>query len=191
MRRRGRGMRVVIYDRDARPGVLPVAWAVGSAVLHWGRQLGVESWAEAYAELGWLRAHRLEPIRELQVWSHGLPGRPVIGGKSANLQQLADALGPDPGLELVWFRACDVAKGASGRRFLAQAVAALGCTVAAHTQVISAGGPLGPLGQRGLVALQPGELPTWSDYWDGATVSTLAMRIPEKKARRWRYVERG
>lgn len=169
------GLRLLVFDTTCRPkgpGVgLSTAWSVG-ARLYRARGLvdasmGVRSWAEA---LDFLASYGgSAPIREIQYWGHGTFGKvwvakdPLDAARlsSAELRapldrvrdRLAEARreGHEP---LVWLRTCEAFGGRSGHAFATALASRLGARVAGHTHVI------GVL-QSGLVALRPGESPSW------------------------------
>ena len=162
--------RVMIFDSGARPRVLPLAWRAGS-LIDGARSYGVRSWGEAYAQL---QAHRVShgPIREIQVWSHGYPGRPMIGPDGPDLDALRSAAGDQ--LSLIWWRSCDVHRS---HRFARDASRILGATSVGHCAVISA--PI-PWQQRAICALRPGEDPWWDPSGEGLRAcSALRMRVPD------------
>lgn len=185
--------RVVLWDRHERPRVLPVAWSVGGA-LHGGVSYGVDSWGEAFSTL---RRHRLRfgPIKTLQLWGHGYRNGPAISGdvlvtgdRPAHVgrhtfDDLAAAAGP--GQDIVMFRSCQMAQNQYAMRVASMAFA---CPVAAHTRVTNAPNPLT---QRGFVIVEPGELATYPDDYDGSTLFTLAMNFDRRTARGRRNYAKG
>lgn len=169
------GLRLLVFDTTCRPkgpGVgLSTAWSVG-ARLYRARGLvdasmGVRSWAEA---LSFLASHGgAEPIREIQYWGHGTFGKVWVAKDALDTSRLASpelrvpldrvrdrlAAAREEGHEpLVWLRTCEAFGGPSGHTFAAALASRLGARVAGHTHVI------GVL-QSGLVALRPGEAPSW------------------------------
>lgn len=167
----------VVYDRAER-SPLRTLWALGMAVNRTRHDIAARSWADAYAKLRELSLQR--PIRELHVWGHGAPARPLIDGRSVNLDALAAAL---PDLELVWWRSCSVHRGVRGKEFAIQAVRTLHATSVGHCQVISSPNFLR---QRGICAytkaqLLSGKAPWWDNEGRGLPgVSTLRMTVPRK-----------
>lgn len=185
--------RVVLWDRREKPAVLPIAWDIGGA-LHGGISYGVDSWGEAYSTL---RRHRLRygPIKTFQLWGHGYRNGPAISGEvmvtgdrpahvgRPNFAELADAVGP--GVEFVAFRSCQMAQN---QYAMAVAARTFQCPVAAHTRVTNAPNPLT---QRGFVIIEPGELGTWPDDYDGSTLFTLVMNFDRRTARGRRNYAKG
>ncbi len=173
-----RPTRIVIRDA-AEPSHLRYWWAIGAAVISGADVvLAVRSWDEAYTRLeAVVRKQGLvgRPV-DLQVWGHGYQGAPLIAGKAVSLPMLADALVLTHESSTVWFRACDVAEGPAGHRFMAEAVVEIGCTVVAHCAVISL--PY-PWEQREICALRPGEPVWWSLSGEELqSCSTFRMTVP-------------
>lgn len=190
-----RSDRVLLYDASgwvpqgtsrATQAVLSTAWACGSRAFP-GRSIGADSWSEAYALLAEHRRDR-GAIRTLHVWGHGRAGRPYLGPRGrVDLQQLADAVGR--GLELVWWRSCNVHRDPD---FAHAVTRTLGAISVGHCEVISA-----PYfwSQRAVCGLWPGEEPFWRKV-DGVwvndrgralpAVSTFRARAPYNHVDAWR-----
>lgn len=174
---------MLLYDEAVRPRMLPRVWSLPGPLRGRTQVHGVRSWDASYALL-----EQLPPgsIRELQLWCDERRGVPRIADQIVDLIRLADALGvdpasPDPSLELVWFRCCDVARSWD---FMRAAARVLGCSVAAHTVPIP---KLLALRQRGLCVVTTDDAERacpW--YGDGAALpaaSALQVQLP-RRARR-------
>lgn len=163
--------KIVAYDA-AEGGFLGFAWGFGTAVLAGADyRVPARSWAEL---VDWLAVHGTSawaPV-DLQVWSHGAPGAPLIARRRPNLGALAEQL---PTGSTVWWRACDVHGGPDGHAF-ARDVAARGLTSVGHCAVVS--WPW-PLEQREICALRPGESVWWSESGSELrSCGTLRMTVP-------------
>ena len=78
------------------------------------------------------RASKAQGDIELHYWGHGAPGAPLVNDRPPPIHDWRwSAIGT------VWFRCCDVFRGAKGADF-ARELAARGCRVVAHTVVIGA-----------------------------------------------------
>jgi hypothetical protein len=166
------GLRLLIYDRTCRGGVLPGlshAWGAGrrlyGALGRLDAALPAASWGEA---LEWLAEVRPgEPIAEIQFWGHGRWGLAriaeealdvtALGAGHAHQQRLARvAARMLRGVEgLWWFRTCETFGTSRGHDFARAWSRFFGCRAAGHTYVIG-------FWQSGLHSLLPGEEPRWS-----------------------------
>ena len=182
-------MRVIIYDASEK-SYLGRSWKIGAALF---KARGVvdliipaHSWDEAFKALGDLPPRS---VKRIQVWGHGSPGRPLIAGERAPTQALIGVLRSVMfgAFSSIWFRACSVAQGDDGKRWVGHVAQAAGCRVAAHTFIV------GPW-QSGLRVALPDDPPSWSSregndpatgehLWSrpGAvrTVSMMAADIPD------------
>lgn len=174
-------LRIVVYDA-AEKGFpwLGVWWAIGATVLSGADvKIGARSWVEAIARIESAVHRRPDRAIDLQIWSHGYQGAPLIAGEGLrpHLRALANALPWATEGTTVWFRACDVAEGARGHAFMRDAVAELCVPVIAHCAVISL--PY-PWQQREVCALRPGEAVWWSlTGSELPSCSTLRMKPPQ------------
>ena len=177
---------MLLYDESIRPRLLSRLWSLSSRLDTSTRIYGVSSWDELYARLELIQ-RAPGPIRELQLWCDEWRSVPQIADQIVDLLRLADALGvdpsdPEPHLELVWFRCCDVARSWD---FMRAAARVLGCPVAAHTVAVC--GPL-TLRQRGLCVVTPADAEhpgPW--YGDGASLpaaSALQVQLSGRVRRR-------
>lgn len=164
-------LRVVVYDA-AEGGVLGASWWLGSSLLSGADvRIAATSWDGAIAAVRDVGA--AWPV-DLQIWGHGAPGVPYLAGVplGSRLDTLAASV---PAGSVVWWRSCDVHRGAAGAAF-ARAVTTRGLTSVGHCTVIS--WPY-PWQQGEICALRPGE-----DVWwpaDGAGLrgcGTLRMSVP-------------
>lgn len=114
------------------------------------------SWPEAVYELGRAQDRHGRAIREMHVWSHGVPGIPLLGGlMGPPLPQLAAAL---PQLAVAWWRGGAVHAGEEGRMFAACATEHLSAVSVGHCA------PTQYCRGRAMAtcALRRGEVPTWT-----------------------------
>lgn len=88
--------------------------------------------------------------QHVQIFGHGSPGRPLIGGKSLPAIDIRWAMVS----RSVWFRSCAVAQGARGIAFM-ETIAAHGVDVAAHLSNI------GGLGHSNLVGVRARRRAFW------------------------------
>lgn len=164
------GLRVLVYDTTERAAPwLSTWWALGSLVSRSDLVIRADGWPSAYRAL----ARVTLPIDLLQVWGHGDDGRPLLGGGTVDLDELARVLPPT---SAVWWRSCEVHRGTRGAWFAVDVTTRLRCTSVGHCVVVSAPNPLV---QGAVCALRPGETPWWPV--DGAGLrgcSTLRMTIP-------------
>lgn len=153
----GRPGTVLVYDTtERRAPWLSRWWSLGSLISRSAVVIPAASWSEAYDRLGEIR----DPVDLVQVWGHGDDGAPLIAGRDVNLRALAGALPTlHPASEL-WWRSCEVHRGAAGRQFAADAVRILGCVSVGHCKVISWPNPLR---QAAICALRPTDPGPW---WD-------------------------
>lgn len=150
----------------------------------WWMQLGASAFVGAFDRTASVRTlpqfyaalQRYPDATHVQVWGHGSPGRPGIGGKAI-----------DPGDDawrtlrggVVWFRSCKVAQGVEGKAFCAE-LSLMGVSVAAHLSNI------GALGHSHLVGAQAHTVPWWSATqkpkhshpFAPRTVPPFAMALP-------------
>ena len=168
------------------------SWMVcGQIARQAGRfELGLKapSWGYAAAMLA-IRADMAgKPWDMVQLWSHGVPGHPYMGGDKYTaredkeaLRMIGNVMNPKG---TVWFRSCAVFSGSVGHDFAQRAAGLLGCRVAGHTFNI------GPW-QSGLHTLAPGDQPKWSTVegnrdgtplwsapWEPNTITALQWTIP-------------
>jgi hypothetical protein len=172
------GVRVLIYDTNERGWpFLSTWWALGSLISGADYVIAAETWADAYDGL----AEIDQPLDLVSVWGHGDDGRPLIRGRSVDLVELGQSMRTaDPGTEL-WWRSCQVHRGAKGQRFAEDVTRIVGCVSVGHCVVVSAPNPLW---QGAICALRPGQRPWWPA--DGAGLpgcSTLRMTPPPKAYR--------
>ena len=182
--------------------VIPIglthSWVVGGRLykaLRWVDECqGFDSWETA---LHWLATFKSDrPIRQIQIWGHGSPGKSWMSGESLtyrsvtrpDVQKIAERMTDDG---VIWFRSCSVFGGTLGKKFAVAWANSLKCRIAAHTY------PIGPL-QSGLHSLGPGEEPKWPDNegvaegepynilrfrrsmpWSPNTVTMLRSTIPK------------
>lgn len=194
-----RSMQNVIGDLDVDiPIGLTHSWVAGGRLykaLRWVDECqGFDKWETA---LHWLATFKSpSPIRQIQIWGHGSPGKSWMSGESLtyrsvtrpDVQKIAERMTDDG---VIWFRNCSVFCGLKGKEFAKSWANELGCRIAAHTYVI------GPL-QSGLHSLGPGEEPDWPDGeginegtpgkvlscrssmpWSPNTVFMLKSKVPE------------
>ncbi len=167
------GLRVLVYDTTERGApYLSAWWALGSLISGADVVVGADTWADAYDRL-----HELsQPVDLVSVWGHGTAGKPVIAGRTVDLVQLGQALRTIRPTGAVWWRSCEVHRGAAGHAFARAVTERLGCASVGHTAVVSAPNPLV---QRGICALRPGETPWWPLDGRGLpSCSTLRMSVP-------------
>jgi len=133
------GLRILIFDAEADPAVLPIAWRVGSWLQPFDIVIAARSHDGAMSEL-LTKLDRVGPMRidEIHYYCHGSTARPVIGTQPMSRNALKIACGDRIDEDtLVWIRACDVARGEDGQRWMERSVELLGCAVAAHCFVVS------------------------------------------------------
>lgn len=178
-------MKIILFDASPN-GALGWSWAVGSFRPGWTR-IGVKSWNEASVKLNAVVRPGTR-IKELQIWGHGEPGKPLIAGKPpvsvlpTFMELLARLVTPG---SLVWFRSCSVFFGEKGRAFAERTANELNCRVAGHSHVI------GPW-QSGLFSVAPGmhqgwvdpePMVDWRDHKSGPfqprTIFCARMAVPE------------
>lgn len=97
-----------------------------------------------------MRAIAAYAPHHVQVFTHGSPGRPLIGGAALVASDVRWGVVRDS----VWFRACKVAQGAAGIKFM-ETLASQGVAVAAHLSNI------GGLGHSNLVGVRAGARAFW------------------------------
>jgi hypothetical protein len=159
------GLRLVLYDRTCLG--LTASWRAGSWLFQklgrFDAAYGAGSWDEG---LSWLAGtHPARPVREIQYWGHGQPGRLLLNRAPLDrtaldrqhplhslLAAIRGRLVPDE--SLWWFRTCLTFGGEPGHAFARDWTRFFGAPAAGHTHVI------GPL-QSGLHVLRPGEVPGW------------------------------
>jgi hypothetical protein len=171
-----RPLRIVVHDTAERGWPwLGVWWAIGARVLSGaGVVIGARSWEEAYDKL----AEIDRPVDLVSVWGHGTAGKPLIDGRAVDLVQLGQALRTVRPTSEIWWRSCEVHRGAVGHRFAEDVTRIVGCVSVGHTHVISAPNPLV---QRGICALRPGETPWWPHDGRGLPgCLTTRMTVPPK-----------
>ncbi len=180
---------VVAHDRTA--GLLSAAWWAGDLVDRTNHHRGVRSWR---ALIDWLRELVVagETVTQLHLWSHGNAGGPLINGAHPTDDELRQIAIVAPGLELVWFRSCDVGKRPAN---VQRMVGLLGCAVVCHCVVVATGErPLrgllarilpwrwrfAPWHQGRIVGLRPGQTPGWKPT-DAKLrgCSTTTMVVPD------------
>lgn len=129
--------RVIIYDTT--DATLSPVWALGARLyrrLGWCDEIsGAPTMAEAMISI---RArHARASVDEIQIWSHGSPGRLWWGRKALPPDVLAGyLLGTLRPGGLLWLRICAYVCGAPGRQAVHHLGRHLGATVAAHTHDI-------------------------------------------------------
>ena len=148
-------MNIILYDAsNNRPGLdLPDVWYGASMVLQAAGKfkyaIGVRSWSKVVFEFDGIPTASIDAM---QLWSHGMPGKPIIGnnGPSKNhLKQLSWIMKPNG---LIWLRCCSVLFGQSGIDAACRIADLTGCKVAAYTRVIG-------VWQSGLYVVTPGVKP--------------------------------
>lgn len=172
----------LIDDLDIELG-LTHSWWAGGRLFRRVRRLdhmhGFDTWGKALAWLATVESDK--PIREIQFWGHGSPGKVWIKAKPMTkhafedpaffgpLMQIRDRLTDDA---LIWFRTCATFCATRGREFATEWASQMNCRVAAHTYNIHAF-------QSGLHSLGPGETPRWPDtegIAEGTPDRPLALR---------------
>ncbi len=104
--------------------VLFVDVADTSTAAFWWRS-AAKLWAYAFDEvvdcrspddlLGHLAADASSGLEHAQLWGHGLPGKPLIGGQPLDARRV-EWLGARKAT--FWFRSCNVARGVAGKAFM-------------------------------------------------------------------------
>lgn len=164
---------VLAYDATpiaGKPLGVERMWARGAKLFapRFDVVIRATDWEQVLSEMETLRMQRGAHERiELQVWGHGAPGVPLIGGAGAPEGDRRWGA-----VDLVWFRSCSVSRTASGRDFM-KAIAAHGCDVAAHMVVI---GPWGA--QSCLYGLRAGAEPWWVNQDEVQTYIDLGTSRP-------------
>lgn len=171
------GLRVVVYDTTETGWPwLSRWWAAGARVSGADVVIPASSWADAYDAL-----HEISrPVDLLSVWGHGTAGAPVIDGRPVDLVQLGQAMRTIRADGAVWWRSCEVHRGAAGHAFARRVTERLGCSSVGHCVVVSWPNVAW---QGAICALRPGESPWWP--FDGRGLPgclTTTMRPP---ARAW------
>lgn len=173
-------MKIIFYDTtETRPtsmSPVPLSWLWKLGVSFSGADLvfPVSSWEEMYDRLA-----ELEVIDDIQVWGHGRPGGPLIAGRHPDLVMLAASLaGKTTPATTLWWRSCDVHRGAVGHAFARRVSLLLDVVSVGHCAVISWPNPLI---QKAICALRPEESPWWPEDGIGLkSVLTTTMRVPMK-----------
>lgn len=124
---------------------------------------GCQNWHEALLWLSSVSPHR--PIKEIQFWGHGTPGRswmlkdgcldyrsPYSARYGEMMRLIRSRLTPDA---RIWFRNCSVFAGKAGHDFAKSWTDFFQCRVSAHTHIIN-------FWQAGLHTARPGVEPHWS-----------------------------
>jgi hypothetical protein len=179
-------VKVIIYDASVGGflGASWASWAKVQAARGW-KVLGVKSWDDAIGKLTQRLLFEDGSVDEIQLWGHGSPGIPLIGGEQITTNVVVVLRRVLTAGSLVWFRMCSVFFGEKGRQFAEQTSRILGCRVAGHTHII------GPF-QSGLYSVSPGKGTDWdlrydatpwrkvvSGWWEPRTILCTRMSVPE------------
>lgn len=128
-------MRVIVYDpTDAQ---LSLFWKIG-AWLYCFLGFADKYFTDPDFETLLTKLPDAEKIAELQFWCHGKPGLLGWAGRGIPIHFFKKPLVKEGGL--MWFRACSVFSGISGRTYVGSIAAQMNCKVAAHTHKIGQGG---------------------------------------------------
>ncbi len=167
--------------------VLFVDVADGSPAAFWWRN-AARVWAGSFDIVAecyspedvyqYLASRLSDGLEHAQLWGHGFPGHPLIGGKPLDVQR--PEWGRARGASF-WFRSCNVAQGVRGRQFMA-GLAQWGISPVAHLSKV--GGVF--LSQSYLVGVRAGAKPWWSPDvavdgsapWLPRTVPVTQMTLP-------------
>lgn len=174
--------RILLYD-DVDTSPAGLAWR--AAVFLYGGSFDVVVPCVSVNSVYRVLRERADDIEHMQVWGHGLPGKPLIA-----LQPLDETRNEWIGARgaSVWFRSCRVASTYAGQQFM-NGLAQWGISPVAHLSKI--GGTL--LSQSYLVGIHDGArawwpvdlLPNNSMPWAPRTVPVTRMTLPS-----WTF-ERG
>ena len=156
----------LVEELDLELG-LSTSWWAGGKLFRTLRRLdhmrGFNNWPSALRWIADLEPTR--PIKEIQFWGHGSPGKVWILQKAMTALAFKYAPHRDPLMRiktrltdesLIWFRTCSTFCGTRGQAFAQTWADNMGCRIAAHTYII------GPF-QSGLHSVGPGEKPMWPD----------------------------
>lgn len=130
---------LVVYDATER-SALGLTWRAYAS-----------TFPDSFAVTDWAEVAQLQedlPGRDLQVWGHGLPGRPLIDGKAPRHRH------PWHLSRSAWFRSCSVAAEPTFLAHVAQSTYA-----AAHTGIVGTWAC-----QSRLYGLRPRERPWWPQH---------------------------
>jgi hypothetical protein len=154
----------VIEHSDIELG-LTTTWRLGGWMYRKLRTIdhvgGFNNWPEALEWAADVEPDR--PIKEIQYWGHGSPGKAWMGRKTLTKNAFEPGTNRDALMRiktrltedsLIWFRTCSMFSGDRGHDFAKVWADNMQCRIAAHTYII------GPF-QSGLHSLGPGEEPKW------------------------------
>jgi hypothetical protein len=124
-------MKVLIYDATDKSFV-GKTWKVGATLFRpfFHAVIPAHSWDDALSDLMLLALEKDRPITEVQLWSHGGQGQPLINKKPMPVDDYRVGV-----TKRWWFRCCYTLGGTAGHK-LANALAKRGIEVAGHTVVI-------------------------------------------------------
>ena len=150
-------MKAIIYDKTANLAPVWAAWSTLLRLRGWV-VCPSSSWDDAIAQL----VVRCEVVDGLQVWSHGRPGEPLIGGQGIYaatnvhlLLLLRDIVSADG---YVWLRCCRCFAGEDGVRLARRLWGLLGCRIYGHVKTIG-------LRQPGRLVIDADGLHAAGDCW--------------------------
>jgi hypothetical protein len=166
--------KIICYD-DTEPGLLGASWRVGA----WALARGADVWPCRDVVDVYNAVHSAKPdeVCEVQLWGHGMPGRPLVDHVGLDIERLIDAIRCRQ--LTLWFRSCSVMRDRAWVHRLTHHA-----SVAGHTGVI------GPWAMHsGLVGVRCGgriwydpsdpKLLGSSAPWKTRTIPATQMTLPE------------